>query len=65
LLGEACDLFTLNAYHRKVLIFNYAPTLDDIAWKLANDLGVPSVEIGPELGISTSAVSKILQRRSR
>ena len=37
----------------------------DIAWKLANDLGVPSVEIGRELGISTSAVSKILQRRSR
>ena len=36
----------------------------DIAWKLANDLGVPSVEIGRELGISTSAVSKILQRRS-
>ena len=37
----------------------------DIAWKLANDLGVPSVEIGRELGISTSAVSKILQRRTR
>ena len=37
----------------------------DIAWKLSNDLGVPSVEIGRELGISTSAVSKILQRRSR
>ncbi len=37
----------------------------DIAWKLSNDLGLPSVEIGRELGISTSAVSKILQRRSR
>ena len=37
----------------------------DIAWKLANELGVPSGEIGRELGISASAVSKILQRRSR
>ena len=37
----------------------------DIAWKLANDLGVPSIEIGRKLGVSTSAVSKILQRRTR
>jgi putative transposase len=37
----------------------------DIAWKLAIQLGLPSVEIGHQLGISPSAVSKILQRRSR
>jgi len=37
----------------------------DIAWKLAIELGVPSVEIGYQLGITPSAVSKILQRRSR
>jgi len=36
-----------------------------LAWKLARELGVSLAEIGRQLGVSTSAISQILQRRER
>jgi putative transposase len=35
----------------------------EIAFILANDLGIPYAEIGRQLGITTSGVSRIMQRR--
>jgi len=37
----------------------------DIAWQLASELGFPLAEIGRQLGVSTSAISKILRGRER
>ena len=34
-----------------------------LAWKLGRELGVPFAEIGRQLGVSTSAISQILERR--
>jgi hypothetical protein len=36
----------------------------EIAWQLVNELGVPLSEVAHHLGVSASAVSKILRRRS-
>jgi REP element-mobilizing transposase RayT len=36
----------------------------DLAWKLARDWGIPLAEIARQLGVSTSAISQILLRRS-
>jgi len=36
----------------------------DLAWKLARDCGIPLAEIARQLGVSTSAISQILLRRS-
>ena len=35
----------------------------EIAWQLVNDLGIPVVETARQLGVSPSAISKILQRK--
>jgi predicted transcriptional regulator len=35
----------------------------DFAWKLARELGVSLAEIGRQLGVSTSAISQILDRK--
>jgi putative transposase len=37
----------------------------DLAWKLAKERGLPLAEIARHLGVSTSAVSQILLRRSK
>ena len=42
-----------------------AKVRSDIAWQLASDLGLPLAEIGRQLGVSTSGISKILERRKR
>ena len=36
----------------------------DLAWKLARDWGIPLAETARQLGVSTSAISQILLRRS-
>jgi putative transposase len=36
----------------------------DLAWKLARDWGIPLAEIARQLGVSTSAISQILLRKS-
>jgi predicted transcriptional regulator len=36
----------------------------EIAWQLVNELGVPLSEVAHHLGVSASAISKILRRRS-
>jgi len=35
----------------------------DISYQLINELGIPSAEIARQLGVSTSAITKILQKR--
>jgi hypothetical protein len=40
-----------------------AKVRSDIAWQLASDFGLPLAEIGRQLGVSTSGISKILERR--
>jgi len=37
----------------------------DLAWKLAREWGIPLAEIARQLGVSTSAISQILLRRSK
>lgn len=34
-----------------------------IGWQLINDLGIPLAEVARQLGVSTSGISKILQRK--
>jgi hypothetical protein len=36
----------------------------EIAWQLVNELGVPLSEVAHHLGVSASAISKILRRKS-
>ncbi len=36
-----------------------------LAWRLVRELGVPLAEIGRQLGVSTSAISQILDRKRR
>jgi hypothetical protein len=35
----------------------------DLAWKLVEELGIPSVEIARQLGVWTSAISQVLRRK--
>jgi hypothetical protein len=36
----------------------------DLAWNLARERGIPLAEIARQLGVSTSAISQVLRRRS-